>query len=251
MLKYHVIGQWRSQHPSRRVTVEWTASTRRIVPEVERQIERAWAEASAALGDRLFDGPMCRLEAWQASEGELRLSLSRTSYKPFLGTNLKNVDLAETNGPEVLANPVGVSTALQTADGYLLLGRRNDSVAYYPERIHPFAGALEPREALDVFDEVYRELEEELSLRRDELQELVCVGLVEDEALRQPELIFTARAKVDRAELERRLDEAEHRATWSVLAEREAVERAMTEPLLTPVAVAALRLWSINREATS
>ena len=46
---------------------------------------------------------------------------------------------------DCLANPVGVSPALLSADNFLIMGRRNASVAYYPNRIHPFAGALEPR----------------------------------------------------------------------------------------------------------
>src|SRR3954447_18914183 len=135
-------GQW--QPGDLRVT--WAQSTRRKMPEVERQIDDAWAEAKARIGDKLFDGPMCRLENWSASQDHLDLQLSRTSYREFLGTNLTNAAIADEYGPEVLANPVGLSSALESSDGWLLLGRRNQWVAYYPNRVHPFAGALEPAE---------------------------------------------------------------------------------------------------------
>ena len=101
-----------------------------------------------------------------------------------------NAALAEEFGDKVLANPIGVSTALETADGFLLMGRRNDSVAYYPNRVHPFAGALEPRDDLDVFDDVRRELHEELAMTPDSIADIACIGVAEDNNIRHPELIF-------------------------------------------------------------
>jgi 8-oxo-dGTP pyrophosphatase MutT (NUDIX family) len=233
-------GQWAPGQ----VLVRWTQSGRVIRPQVERAIEAAWTRESEWLGNKLFDGPMCRLESIRANPSSLQLTLSRTSYKPFLGTNLHNATLADEFGREVLANPVGLSTVLQTSDGWVLLGRRTDSVAYYPSRVHPFAGALEPHEELDVFAEVRRELAEELSLAGGEIAEMKCIGLVEDRALRQPELIFVTRSTLCRAAIEARLDRTEHIATYPIAPDRSQVERAMADPLLTPVAAATLTLWA-------
>jgi len=243
MLRFHAIGRWA---PSA-VNVSWTQSSRRSVPEVEQAIERAWAEAKSRLGDKLFDGPMCRMERWTATLERLDLTLSRTSYRSFLGTNLQNVRLADDYGPDVLANPVGVSTALETSDGWLLLGRRNDSVAYYPNRVHPFAGALEPADPLDVFGEVRRELDEELSVRGDDVRDTVCTGLVEDLRLRQPELIFSAATRRSREQIEATLDRKEHHAVYPIAAREGEVAAAVRDPVLTPVAVAATALWGLNR----
>jgi hypothetical protein len=226
------------------VVVRWVESGRVILAAVEAAIESAWARESARPGVKLFDGPMCRLEAVVATPARLELALSRTSYKPFLGTNLHNAHLADQFGREVLANPVGLSTALQTSDGWLLLGRRNDSVAYYPSRVHPFAGALEPHDPLDVFTEVRRELAEELSLTAGDIAEMKCIGLVEDRSLRQPELIFVTRSILSRATIEQRLDRTEHVATYPVARDRLQVEQAIADPLLTPVAAATLTLWA-------
>ncbi len=236
----HTTGDWPPGH----VKVEWTASTRRIVPEVEQHINRAWAEASARLGNKLFDGPMCRLERWHASPRELRLVFSHTSYRPFLGVDLMNPQLTDDYGLEILARPVGVSSALQTSDGWLLLGRRNDAVACHPNRVHPFAGALESRDVLDAFDEVRRELREEIALGAEDIEAITCLGMIEDTALRQPELVFHVRAARTRSQIESTLDRQEHHATYPVRATKSDVALALRDPILTPVAQGALTLWS-------
>jgi hypothetical protein len=225
------------------VTAQWVPSTRTIHPEVEHAIETAWSLASSRKGIHLFDGPMCRLEHWTPTPYQLDLSLSRTSYKSFLGTNLHNAHLADQFGVRVLANPVGLSTIVGSTDGWLLLGRRSSAVAYYPDRIHPFAGALEPAETLDVFAEVRRELREELSMGPSEIDDIRCIGLVEDRSLRQPELIFLTRSPLTRGQIESNLDPAEHRSVFAVAADRDDVRRVVSDPFLTPVAAAALTLW--------
>ena len=84
MPKFLALGDW----PRGRVRLSWTASTRRILPDVEQIIESAWSNAARRLGTKLFDGPMCRLERFAASDDSLELFVSPTSYKPFLGTDL-------------------------------------------------------------------------------------------------------------------------------------------------------------------
>jgi 8-oxo-dGTP pyrophosphatase MutT (NUDIX family) len=239
MLRFLRLGNW----PPEKVHAEWTANTRRQWPEVESAIDRAWADALSRPGKYLFDGPMCRLESWRAADDRLDLLLSPSSYKPFLGTNMAHPEFADRFGPDVMANPVGVSPALLTADNFLLLGRRNAAVAYYPNRIHPFAGCLEPTDA-DVFAAIRRELHEELSLSPQEITDLRCTGIVEDLNLRQPELIFSATTIRTRTQIESRLDRTEHDAIQAIPATEAGIEAALAQrDELTPVAVAALLLW--------
>jgi 8-oxo-dGTP pyrophosphatase MutT (NUDIX family) len=240
MLTFLHSGDWAPGE----VTAERSRDCRRRVPAVEAVIERTWAEALARPGAHLFDGPMCRLEEWSVSpEGRLRLLLSDTTYKVFYGTNMRHPELADAYGPEVLANPVGVSPALETADGFLLLGRRNASVAYYPNRIHPFAGALEPGDRYDLFAAARRELREELTLEGSDVSDVRCTGLVLEHALRQTEFIFRARCTLSRADVEGRLNPEEHRGIQAVPATPDGVADAARDPRLTPVAVASLLLW--------
>ncbi len=236
LLQFHLIGDWSPKN----VRVKWVASSHRLPETAQPLVEKRWNEVAAS-GVYLFDGPMCRLERFSADRTGLHLEFSRTSYKTFLGTNLAQPRLADRHGWAVLANPVGVSSALLSADGFVLMGRRNGSVAYYPHRVHPFAGALEPRENLDVFAEVKRELREELSLGDPDLADVRLVCLAEDYALRQPELIFIVRSTLDRQRIESQLDPAEHAAMWAVPVEQRALEDVLTRPGdLTPVAIATL-----------
>jgi 8-oxo-dGTP pyrophosphatase MutT (NUDIX family) len=142
-----------------------------------------------------------------------------------------------------MANPVGVSTALETCDGWLLLGRRNDSVAYYPNRVHPFAGALEPAEPLDVFAEVRRELSEELAMTADNITDMQCIGMVEDLSLRQPELIFHVLSSRSRRQIEAKLDATEHAGVYAIRTADLRAAKTIDDPILTPVAAASLVLW--------
>jgi 8-oxo-dGTP pyrophosphatase MutT (NUDIX family) len=232
-------GDWPVGH----VSTHWTANSRQLVAEVESAIELAWEKALGQPGVHLFDGPMCRLESWQATEEHLTLVLSQSSYKAFLGTNMAHPDFADNHGPAVMANPVGLSAPVLTSDQRLLLGLRNHAVAYYPGRVHPFAGSLEPDDS-DVFTAIYRELKEELALAPSEIIDLRCTGIAEDQNLRQPELTFIAEASLTAAEIESRLDPAEHTAIWSIPATANDVQNVLAnDNRFTPVAIASLLLW--------
>ena len=203
----------------------------------------AWGEAKRRLGDKLFDGPMCRYERFSVVGDRLELDVSRTSYRVFVETNLYGPrDLP----PSALARPVGVSAALETADGKLVLGRRGGGVAYYPNRVHPFAGSLEwpdSGDAIDPFAECRRELAEELGLADADVPDLALTGVAEDADLRHPELIFTARTTLAVADLRRQLDDAEHRDLVALETTPDALAAALRGPDLTPIARASVLLW--------
>src|SRR5262249_14854467 len=138
MLTIQAVGNWGRDA----VRVVDVPSTRRIDPEVEALIEASWKLGRQKLGERLFDGEMCRMESWRATPQQLELSVSQTSYRIFYGTNLAQPPLPDRFGRDVMANSVGVGTLLLTADNWLLFGRRSGNVAYYPHRVHPFAGSI-------------------------------------------------------------------------------------------------------------
>lgn len=207
-------------------------------------IDDAWRNASSRPGINLFDGSLCRLERSQEVDDLLELVVSPTSYKAFVGTNLWHPELAQTLGPDALANPLGASAVLLTSDGHAMLGRRNASVAYYPHRIHPFAGSLEPQAPLDVFAEVRRELAEELDLGESHISRIVCTGMIEDCAIRQPELTFFVETVLPLDQARRLLKDDEHLSIWSVPAEaHEVIEALHSSAPFTPVALGTLLLW--------
>jgi hypothetical protein len=244
ILRIHDIGDWSADQ----VRTSWAPSTWSAPPEVQRAIEDLWIRATIEPNRSLFDGPMCRMESWEAFANRVDVRLSRTSYKIFWGTNMMHPELGERHGPQVMANPVGVSPALETADGFLMFGRRNAEVAYYPTRIHPFAGCLEPgdvtgRKAPDLFAAVRRELAEELRLKDQDLELIRMTGIVEDIRLRQPELVFRVKTRLSRRQIEAQLERAEHEGIVAIAAKADDVAAAMRNPAMTPVGLASLLLW--------
>ena len=247
MLRLSIIQEFRRDQ----VVVTMIDSTRRVVPRVERQIDEAWRRTLTRPGVNLYDGPVCRFESARVDGGLLRVELSRTSYRILVGTNFANPHLADEYGDGVMANSMGVSTGLLTADGFWIMGRRNACVAYYPNRVHPFAGSIELAEHVDLFDNAERELREELRLPAEAISGTTWAGLVEDTALRHPESIFFARTDRTRDEVAGGLDAAEHDGVWSVPNEADAVADAMTGEALTPVARAVLLLGGRHFFGTS
>jgi 8-oxo-dGTP pyrophosphatase MutT (NUDIX family) len=237
-VRFQAIGRWQPAE----VIVRWVPENRPRHEEIEKIIEQAWKDAQSRPGVKLFDGPMCRLERFIAGK-TLDLDLSPTSYKSFWGTNLNNSWLGKKYGAESLANAVGLSCAVESADGFLLLGRRNANVAYYPTRVHPFAGTLEPGETVDIFAEARRELMEELGLAREDIDQLYCSAIIEDVSIGQPELVFSAKSSFTRSQLHATLDPREHDSLITIERVPQMAASSLNDPAMTPVALGTILLW--------
>lgn len=242
VVRFLARGRWSERH----VSVTSISSSRRELPEVETAIDRAWQEVNARPGVTLFDGPVCRLEAFVASQEELQLCVSTTTYRINVGTNFCHPEFAAQYGRDVMANPVGVSAGLVSSDGFLLMGRRNGSVAYYPHKLHPFAGSLEVRESINLFDDVRRELREEVHLSTDQISHIECIAIVEDQKLLHPETIFHVRSTLTCKELQRKVHSEEHGSSEAVSCSPAALRTFSERDDLTPVGAAvAIRLAEI------
>lgn len=228
--------------PEGAIRTRWVASTRKIIPQVEEAIDKTWHEKLRTPGIKLWDGAMCRMESWTLGEGLLELEISPTSYRVLFGLNMHNPQLLDQFGREIGADCIGISSAVESSDGYLIFGRRNSSVAYYPNRIHPFAGTLEPQEADDPSQAVRRELLEELHFTDADIAEIRFIGIAEDNSLRQPELIFRVRSKLSRERIEKQVQEEEHHDSWA-LGGDESLSPEQVRRTFTPVAVATHLLW--------
>ena len=75
MLKFHLIGDW----PPGRVVCSHAPSSFSVPKDVQERIDRDWAEVMRRLDGHLFDGPMCRLERFEAKGDTLHLALSRAA----------------------------------------------------------------------------------------------------------------------------------------------------------------------------
>lgn len=243
----HARGTW----PAERLSTSWAESTHCLSPSCQEQVNDAWVDALSVPGVRLFNGALCRLESHVSDDRGLHLTLSRTTYKDYLGTNARNPEWADLHGPHVLANPVGTSVALLSGDGYLIFGMRGVSVALYPRHAHPFGGTMEipePGRRVDLMAEMTREIEEEIGITKLELDGLRAIALAEDCTMRQPELIYAARTSLDRSAIVERLDLLEHTACWMLRNDADAIDDVLGgEMPVSPVLRATLLAWGADR----
>ncbi len=252
-----------------RVQVRWSDSRRPTNEQIEAAIEEAWAEQSrlaAAEGRTLYDGRLCRVINCETQEAAMLVTLGDVSYKEFVGTNLTNAQLRYVHGAEVLANPLGVSAAVVTGDGFVLLGRRSNKVFSNAGCVHPIGGIMEkpadPGQAPDPFEAMTDELFEELALPAKAITRNVCLGVVRAKRIVQPEMVFEVHVRSgveairDRAA--RAADASEHDELVPIRDHPAAVVTYIEKNYaqLTPVAMATLLLhgqrhWGIGWFATA
>ena len=236
------------------VTLRWSDSPRPTNREVENLIEQAWADRVGGMGKqgcRLFNGRLCRLIDCKSEHRKLTLTLGAVSFKEFLGTNVAAPHIRYVHGSEVLADALGVSAAIVTRDGFLVLGRRSDAVAHYARRIHPIGGVVKGADGgspPDLFEAILKEIHEETSLSAERITHIVGLGLVRDKRTVQPEFIFDIEVDVDVLGFRRACaaarDAGEHSEILSVRNDSSAVVTFIEQygSELTPVAIAALML---------
>ncbi len=241
-------------------------SRRRSCEKIDQSIDKAWADQCRRAqrdGVHLYNGRLCRLVECVEKDARLCLTLGEVSFREFVGTNLLNPRLRHLHGQDVLADPLGVSAAVATADGRLLLGRRSKSVFFHADRIHPIGGMVEMGEggadaALpSPFRTMRGELYQELGIQGDDVSDpLWCIGLVRDKAIWQPELIFDVRLKLNLRELriahEAASDAGEHTELVFLSDDSGAVVSFLQDrdPELTPVAKATLLLHGLRAWGT-
>lgn len=257
--------------PEERIRVVSSPDRRDSNPEVEAVIEKTWIEEIAAAheaGRHLYNGRLYRLAGWACEGGVLTLTLGPTSFKEFMGTNLTHAYLRYLYGPEVLADVLGVSAAVCTADGFVLLGRRSEQVALHRGRIQAIGGVMEaaahagPRPAGEAPDSAapphptrvtLQELREEIGIGPDQVRSILCLGMVREKHIVQPELIFDAEvvATADQVlHLQAGAEHGEEHAELVPVRDDPAGVVAFLEQNyadLTPVAMATLLLHGLHR----
>lgn len=217
-----VIDAW-GRFDSAQVGVSFDPAPRPTTAELDALIAAEWdRQVALAKGTErmLFNGALLRYSGHRIERGPggnvFHLVVGPTCYRDFVGTNLYNRHRVEEFGWNRFSNPIGTTATLVSGDGLICYGRRSRRVSYHAEHVHTFGGALEATDrrsdgSIDAFASVARELTEELGLQPDEAHGLVCVGLIRDKEIHQPEMLFEARLEMTAAELRRRWQTAEAR----------------------------------------
>jgi len=248
------------QYARDQVSVVWSDLPRVSNDSVEEMIETSWSEhtGKAALnGVKIFNGKLCRLVSYQCRDDKLDLTLGPVSFKEFIGTNATHAYIRHLHGTEAMANPLGVSAAVCTSDGLIVLGVRSGNMIQYAGRIHPIGGTVKPPdegsdECPDPFDAIIGELHEETAVPPASVLDITCLGLVRDRNTVQPELIFDCYVDTDVlalfASAANAIDVAEHSSLVPVRNHPGAVVSFMEKHFsqLTPVALATLLLHGLK-----
>ncbi|MDP6046763.1 MAG: hypothetical protein QGG25_14240 [Phycisphaerae bacterium] len=243
-----------------KVKVSWSDQPRITNDSVEELIETSWSEQTkrAALeGTKIFNGKLCRLVSYRCENDHLNLSLGSVSFKEFIGTNATQAYIRHLHGTEVMANPLGVSAAVCTNDGLIVLGMRSSNMIQYAGRIHPIGGTVEPPAAdsddcPDPFKAIIDELHEETAVPSQSVSSIICLGLVRDRNTVQPELIFDCHVDIDVVSLfasaANAMDAAEHSSLVPVRDHPGAVVSFLEKHFsqLTPVGLATLLLHGLK-----
>ncbi len=133
------------------------------------RIDAFWSAQIAERGNQIFDGPVFCM----SDHTSTRIRFYPATYRKVL---------ARRHAPEIFAGcdlpaPLGVTGLLSCTDG-VVLGRRGEVVAVDDGLWEPVpsGGLAQP----DPMEQVLLELQEELSLSRDEVAEPRIIGMVED-----------------------------------------------------------------------
>jgi len=245
----------RGQFAPGQLQVRWRDETRPPRAELDALVAKVWreqTEASRQAGRLLYNGFMVRYLRHQVKDGILSIDGGSTDFANFLATNLLNWPRGEELGWEWFSNPIGSSALPITADGQLLLGRRNQRVAFHAGYVHVIGGGLEaadrrPDGTVDAFAAARRELLEELILAPEEIGEVVCLGMIRDPTIQQPELVFEAALHLTWDEVAERLKtddpHQEHACLLACPDEADAIVPFIrSNPPVTPVAIGLLCL---------
>jgi hypothetical protein len=189
----HLAGNW----PRSQVRIAYQPIEYVLPDEFARRAVVFWEQLIAEGRRRIFNGALCRLENFSERNGALHLSFSRTCYRDLLFSNAHTNELIGAFGEVGPARALGISVALETADGYLLLIRRSEHVGEGPGALDVIGGHVHPDDhfhdgAPEVFLAIKDEIRTELGIPMDLLGEPICSGLTEDRRHRKPELNFFA-----------------------------------------------------------
>jgi len=196
IFRIQCIGKWPASH----VRIEFDNRDFELPGDLPVRAQEFWEQRLTKF-PHFFNGALCRLEKYEATPGSLHLHLSRTCYRDLLFCNERVAEILKDFGEEALIRALGISVIIETADGFLPLMQRSQTLGEGAGLIDVFGGHVHPDDharngAPDVFLAIADELHTELNLTPEDFDEIYCAGLLENWQTRKPELIFETKIKL-------------------------------------------------------
>lgn len=167
--------------------------------QIEQRVEELWIERKKFDPDIPDTKMLLAQNVWQ--DGNiLRLICGPSSRKYFTGTTSEEIALLDCG--RYVQRSTSMLSITRTSDNCIVLGVRTPKIGY-PLQRHPVpAGRLQMNE-LDPVNGIFVEYKEELGLKRHEIYDLTCIGLVADlvYGFMSYEFIFMAKSKLTARQL--------------------------------------------------
>jgi hypothetical protein len=181
---------------------------------------------------------MYRLNGASLDNTRLVLNIGVTDFKEYIGTTqralqdpsfrtrIMNFGLEDHANPNYyFANPLSTCAVLVTADNYVPIGLRGNTVAIYPNTHHIIGGYVKINEDkstsfcekyIDLFANMKKELEQEIGVTSPDITSVDFLGIARNTITRGPEALYFVQLTLTRDELEQRWknrarDKYEHR----------------------------------------
>ncbi len=153
-------------------------------------INLSWQEARLDPALNIFNGPVVSLLSILLTRNHLTdrenffLKVQMTDYKSFYGTNVRNsLTLPKTE----LANALAVCAVVETKDGTIFTGKRNQNLAETSGYWHVPGGTFD--RIANPLQIMKTELFEELNIAESDISQALCLGFAENLIMKKPEFL--------------------------------------------------------------
>ncbi|WP_017965488.1 hypothetical protein [Rhizobium leguminosarum] len=168
---------------------------------VEDVRKSTWA-AVCAKRPAAFDGALLRMASYRVEGERLSIAASRTRFSAYVAT--RHPAFASEHPHADRADPLGLTAIVLTSDGKVIVTKRSLLADQNPGGLYLIGGYAEPGESdgpVDLFNEIAREVEEEISVGDVAPSEAVAVGLAYDPVFCHPELFLLMPSKSTAADI--------------------------------------------------
>ena len=154
--------------------------------EINQEIVKFWKTAKAKNAN-VFNGKVFSYINSQIKNQNLIITIMETDFMSYTGTNLNpNFDKSD----DEMANVLGISAILHTADDKFLMGKRSKFVSEGQNMWHTIGGNLD---SVDINANMLRELKEEANIPKESIKKFLIIGLVKNCRSHRPEMLFYAK----------------------------------------------------------
>ena len=139
----------------------------------------------------LFNGVAYSLKNYSTDNNIFFLTLQKTDFKSYFGTNL-NPNFTE---KQYFANVLGLNILIKTYDNYFILGKRSKYVAEMKNMWHCIGGNLD---SVNPVKNAIKELKEEINLDYKYIDSVKILGLLDNHITKRKELLFLIKTSLDK-----------------------------------------------------